>query len=453
MSRIRFEWTVESQQSERFDSEDAEAKRGRRRNVLLLLALVCALLVAIALGLLLLQKRIHDVERQVAQLLQDTIKAEVAALRIGDLNSFINIQGAESIAWQSHQRAMFQRYSDLKAEGAIELTGNILAVTIEGERARALVQENINERPYARLWFYQRGADGWRHVAPDYDFWGETGAIESANVLVIFRAADIEFARQLGAALESWITRGCDLLNCGSLPRLAVEVDARAADAARWIDETAMRLLVRSPYVDIARADLPFDGNLQFLVSGMLAQRLVDAHTDGLSAESLHDAFFLRRGAIAWLGETFTRLDSGATLMRSLARNFGDDKVAQLLSQLSATSDLSIIESVIDQPIASAELDWRDFVEWRLRLEGELISAGRRNEWLRLYDASDENARLAAYERYSRGQTTRDYRVVDHLIWTATEGKPQLRATVMGNDGAEEIVLFNLVGGVWKRAN
>ena len=456
MSRIRFEWTVESQQSERFDGEDPEAKRGRRRNMLLLLALVCILLAAIALALLLARQRIIDVERQHAQLLQDTVKAEVAALRIGDLHSFLKVQAADDATWRSHQQAMFQYYSDLKAGGAIELTGGILAVAIDGERGRALVQENINELPYARLWFYRRGAEGWRHTAPDPSFWGEDSQIESPRVLVSYRAADFDFARQVGAALEAWIAKGCALLDCGRLPRLRVAVEAQAPDEAAWIDEAEMRLRLRSPYVDLARADTPFDGRRQFLVSAMLAERLVDAHTKYLQVESPHDAFFLRQGAIAWLSETFTQLDSGARLMRSLADHYGKHKVAQLLSLLAATSDMSLIETVIQQPIASAKLDWGDFVEWRLRLENELLAADRRHEWLELYDTRDESARLAANARYGRGPIERDYRVIDQQIWSERAGEPQLRATVRVNAGdgvADEIVLFNLVKGVWKRAN
>jgi len=456
MSRIHFEWDVESQQVERFDSEDPQAKRRRRRNLLLLVALVCMLLAAIALGLMFVRQRIHEVETLFAQLLQDTIKAEVAALRIGDLNSFLNVQSPEDLAWINHQRAMFHLYSDLKTDGAIELTGSILAVDIDGERARALVQENINELPYTRLWFYRRSGEGWKHIAPDRSFWGEESAVESASVLVHYRTVDQEFARQVSAVLQDWITRGCKFLDCGDLPRLIVDIVPEAADAATWIDEPALHLQIRSPYSDIARADTPFDGPLQLLVSRMVAERLVNEHTGYLTAVYPHDVHFLKGAAIAWLSEVFTRLDSGAALMRSLAENYGDDKIAQLLTQLSATSDMSIIEAVVDEPLEGADLDWRDFIEWRLRLESELINTDRQNEWLSLYDTSDENARLAAYDRYNRSAAASDYRVIDQLVWSTPNGWPQLRAAVqVRGEGsvADEIILFNLVNSVWKRAN
>ena len=456
MSRIRFEWDVESQQMERFDSEDIQAKRQRRRNIILLAVLIGLLLASIALILFFVRHRVHEVETQFAQLLQDTVKAEVAALRIGDLNSFLNVQDSEDADWINRQRLMFQRYSELKSSGAIELTASILAVDIAGESARALVQEDINELPYVRLWFYRRSGQGWRHIAPDFSFWGEPGSIESPDVVVNYRDADHALARQVSAALQEWVAKGCEILDCGDLPKLTAVIDPEAAGEVAWTNEPAMRLLIRSPYVDIARADTPFDGSLRMLVSRMIAERLVDAHTSSLATESPHDADFLRGAAIAWLSEVFTRLDSGAVLMRSLADNYGDEKVARLLTQLSATSDMSILEAALDQPLDDADLDWRDFIEWRLALERELLIARRQNEWLSLYDTADESARLAAYERYNRGETGPELRVIDQLIWSRPDGRSQLRVTVQarGDNGAPvEIVLFNLVNGAWKRAS
>ena len=456
MSRIRFEWNVESQHVERFDGEDARAKHRRRRNLLLLAALVFSLLALIALGLALVRQRVHDVETQYTQLLQDTVKAEVASLRIGDQYSFLNTQDPDDADWLAEQRRTFRRYSALKADDAIELTGNILALEIDRARARVLVQENINGLPYARLWFYQRNGAGWRHIAPDFSFWGESSTLESAKVVVNYRAADQQFASQISGALTAWIKLGCDLLDCGNLPRLTVDIEPNAETHAMWIDETALRLRLRSPYVDIARADTPFDGQRQLLVSGLLAERLVNAHSNNLIAQYPHDAYFLQRASIAWLSEKFTRLDSGALLMRSIAEKYGDDAIARALAQLAATSDMSILAAAIAQPFEDAELDWRDFLEWRLTLEDELIGAGRLDEWLKLYDTVEESVRLAAYDRYSRGATAHSYQVVDQEIWSRPNGWPQLRATVRvsgSNSDADEIILFNLVNSVWKRAS
>ena len=208
MSRIRFEWNIETRKIDRSDAEDPKAKRRRRRNIIGLLLLIFLLIAAIALGALLLRHRLLDIENQFAQLLQDTVKAEVAALRIGDLNAYLAVQNSESADWLNRQRTNFQQYSDLKTTGSIELTGSILAVEIEGEFARVLVQENIQERPYARLWFYRRTAEGWQHVPPDHSFWGAGQTYSKTGVVVNYRAVDDKLARQTGDLLADWIRQG-----------------------------------------------------------------------------------------------------------------------------------------------------------------------------------------------------------------------------------------------------
>lgn len=456
MSRIRLEWDVESQRIDGSSSESAAEKRRRRRAALALLALVLLFAAIIVLGLLFLRQRLLEIERQFAQLLQDTVKAEVAAIRIGDLNSFLNMQDAEDANWLAGQRALFQQYGVLKSAGDIGLPGNILDVTIDRDRARALVQENIQDLPYVRLWFYRRSKEGWRHVAQDPSFWGERQMLESTALVVRYRDVDALFARQAHDALSAWIEKGCEILDCAGLPSLSVDIAAEAEHEAAWLDQAKMRLLIRSPYHDIARADFPFDGWRQLLVSKLLAERLVDARAGYFTASPFHDIHFLRASAIAWLGETFTRLDGGATLMRSLAVNYGADKIAQLLSALTDTGDLSLVEQVINQSPGEADLDWRDFVQWRLNVDAQLMTARRQDEWLNLYDTADESARLIAYERFRLNAPPTEYQVVAASVSLSADGKTRLRATVRaaGNAGAsDEIILFNLVNGVWKRAN
>ncbi|MCY3834215.1 MAG: hypothetical protein OXG85_14475 [Chloroflexi bacterium] len=454
MSRIRLEWDVESQRIDGSSRESAAEKRRRRRAALALLALVLLLAASIALGLLFLRQRLLEIERQFAQLLQDTVKAEMAALRIGDLNSFLNIQNTEDANWLAGQQALFQQYGVLKSAGDIDLPGNILDVTIDRDRARVLVQENIKDLPYVRLWFYRRSDEGWRHVAQDLSFWGEGHSLESSALVVRYRDADELFARQVTDALSAWLENGCEILECAGLPPLSVDIAAEAAHEAAWLDQANMRLLIRSPYLDIARADYPFDGWRQLLVSKLLAERLVDAHTGYLKLSPFHDSHFLRASAIAWLSETFTRLDGGATLMRSLAANYGADKIARLLSALTDSGDLSLVEQGINLSLGEADLDWRDFVLWRLNLEAQLMTARRQDEWLSLYDTADESARLTAYERYRLNAPPTEVQVVDASVAIGSDGSARLRASVQAaGDASAEIVLFNLVGGVWKRAN
>ena len=455
MSRIRFEWDLESHRIDRSDGEEPGAKRMRRRNALRLLVLVILLLAALSISVIFIRQRLIDVENYYAQLLQDTVKSEVAALRVGDRDTFLAIQDVGNEAWLQMQSAVFGGYADLKAAGKIELTGSILEVEIADDRARVVVQENISDAPYARLWFYRRSERGWRHVPPDYSFWGEQRQQQADGLSVVYRRVDERLASQLAQEVSDWLKRGCGLLDCGDLPALTVEIVTDSAEAVAWRNEGAMQLRLRSPYLDIARADLPFDGNLRIRVGQLLAERLVNAHTDFRPVLYPADSYYLRQSAIAWLTEYMTRLERDSGLVGSLALNYGADKIPLLLSALSSNGDLSIIQQVTSTNISQANLDWREFIEWRLLVESELLAAGAQDQWLMLYDTADEAVRLLAYERYRRREPVGRYRVLDQLIWTRDDGSPQLRVTALAADGRddEEIIIFNLVNGVWKRAN
>ncbi|MYD11415.1 MAG: hypothetical protein F4X02_15400 [Chloroflexi bacterium] len=456
MSKIRFEWDIESQRIDRSDGEDPLAKRRRRRNIARLLLILAMLVAMIALGALIVRQRLIDVENHFAQLLQDTVKAEVAALRIGDINSWLAAQATEPPGWIGQQRAAFQQYSDLKAAGAIDLTGGILSVRIEGERARVLVQENIHNLPYSRLWFYRRTNSGWLHSAPDYSFWGEPRQYVGAGVRVAYRAVDQQFATELGPALEDWLRRACDVFDCGDLPLLNVNVTPDSESAAGWRDERTLRLDIRSPYLERARADAPFDGAYQQLVSQILAERIINAHTNYRAAAYPHDAFYLRGAVTDWLAAYMTRKDGSNSLLDSLAANYGAEAMARLLANLSATDSMAVLQHAIPVPLAQADLDWRDFIAWRLKLESELIAARAEEAWLQLYDTSDDSVRRAAYARFNRNAPPQAYKVADHYIGTSDAGEPQLRASAKASDASQQqeaFVLFNLVNGVWKRAN
>ena len=142
--------------------------------------------------------------------------------------------------------------------------------------------------------------------------------------------------------------------------------------------------------------------------------------------------------------------------MRSLADNYGLEAIKNVLALLATDSDMSLLAEVLPVPIERANLDWHDFIEWRLHVEEELIAARAEGDWLSLYDTSVESARIAAYERYNRQAPENQYKVVDQVIWTYDDGSAELRASVTvaeSEQAAAEIVIFNLVDNVWKRAS
>ena len=117
-------------------------------------------------------------------------------------------------------------------------------------------------------------------------------------------------------------------------------------------------------------------------------------------------------------------------MLGSLASNYGVEAVARLLANLSATDSMAVLQHVIPDPLAQADLDWRDFIAWRLELESALIAARAEEAWLRLYETSDDSVRRAAYARFNRNAPAPAYKVADQYLWTNEAGNPQLRASV-----------------------
>lgn len=456
MGRIRLEWDIESQKISKRDGEDPAARRARRRNILTLLLLIGILIGMIIAGLLLVRHRLLDVQNQVEQLLRDTVRAEAAALRIGDLAAFLDIQRSATDEWPKAQRAAYQEYAAMKAAQDLKLTGNILAIAIDGQRGRVLVEEIVDGTPYAKLWFYWRYADGWHHVPPDYTFWGEERRIESDTLQIQYREVDEIFAQQLNQSIAAWLEQGCDILKCESRPPLAIDIVTDAPQPASWADESQRRLLMQSPYVHGARADMPFDPARQLETAKLLAERLMHAQTGDLRSSYPHDVFQLRQSVHAYLVEQFAQVDVGAALIESLVSSYGIDKISQLVSLFAPTADMSIVQQVIPDPIGQANLDWRGFIAWRLSAEDQLIASRAESQWLKLYDLSQESVRAAAYERYRAALPPQPRQVTAQQTQTAADGTPQLRMTVRtgsGNTFRDHIILFNLVNAVWKRAS
>ena len=257
MSRIQFEWEVEAEKRRASYSEDPLFRRARRQKLQRMLLLSILLLIALALAGIALHFRLVQTQAEIARQLQDSIRAEVAALRIGDRRAFLDMQAGDAV-WLKAQAAYFAQVEAWKADGAIGLSGDILALQIDGKRARALLREDHSGLPYARLWFYRLGGDGWRHTAPDFDFWGEAQTYRNGSVTVDYRETDELFARQLGDALSAWISAGCGDNACDSSATLSALVSPDLDVRAGWGAGSGM-LLARSPYVELARADTPLD--------------------------------------------------------------------------------------------------------------------------------------------------------------------------------------------------
>ena len=185
---IRLDWDIEAEQEHHQQSggEDPENRRRRRqaRTRFLIVLFVMLGLIGGMVGAVIL--RLRQVEADIEQVVSDTTTAEVATLRLGDREAFMDMQRSATTDWIQQQDANFSRYQALKQTTDINLSGRIISVQVDGARARVQLEEIIGGVPYGHAWFYWRYDDGWRHVPPDYTFWGEAKTAQADNLLVKF---------------------------------------------------------------------------------------------------------------------------------------------------------------------------------------------------------------------------------------------------------------------------
>ena len=456
MSRIRLEWNVESTKIDKSDSEDPIAKRARRRRALRLIMLIGIVLALLTSGVLVVRQRLLDVQGQLEQLLQETVRAETAAIRIGDIHTFLALQDSTSQAWRQQQQSNFREYGDIKARQDVDLTGTILDLEIDGQRGQVVVEEIINGVRFAQVWFYRNTGNGWHHVAPDFSFWGEERTLETGVVRISYFDLDERFAEAVSEAVSGWLRRGCEILGCDATPSLSIAVVNDSAQPVSWASDGTTTLQILSPFGGRISVDSPFDQNLQLLVAELLADHLINHRTNGLQIVYPHDAVYFRLSLAAYLINVFLDVDGGESLVESLALMYGEAKVAELVDHLVPAASMAVLQQIIGQPLAEANLDWRDFVKWRLNIETDLIENGAESDWLSLYDTADEDVWQMAYQRYQTKTQARVRDVLDQEIWHSPDGSPQLRVTVIavaGETVEEQVVHFTLVDGVWKRAN
>ncbi len=451
---IQLKWEIEAEPTQPKDSgEDPEGARSRRMARLRLLTFIVGTLGIIGLLVGFVMFRLNEINTATENLLRQTVDAEVAALRIGDRNSFLSMQHANNPAWLLEQGENFDLYQSLKLEQNISLTGRIIDITVDDTRGRVHVEEIIGGIPYTRVWFYWRFSDGWLHVPADYTFWGELLTVEGENVTMRYGTVDEPLGLEMGLQLEDWVNRACSALMCEGISQISVDIVPGEVAQMVWAPNNPWQLIAPSPYTDRARSDMPFDVELQLEAANLLADRLVGYTSDYIQPAYPADAYYLRSAIVSWLVGRFVHIDTNSFLIDSLARNYGEQTVGWLVQSLQPSSDVSLFTSVAGvSSLEQANLDWRDLLTWRLTTEDELISRRDLDNLLRLYDTTDALVLSTAHMRFDANLPGEQKVVTLVLPGLDTSGRPQLSATVQIGQRQEE-VLFRLVDGVWKRAS
>ena len=246
---IRLDWEIEAEQEHRQQSggEDPETRHRRRQARTRFLVVLCIMLGLIGgvVGLVVL--RLRQVEAEIEQVVSDTATAEVATLRLGDREAFLDMQRSATNDWIQQQDANFARYQALKQTTDVNLSGRIISVQVDGARARVQLEEIIGGIPYGHAWFYWRYDDGWRHVPPDYTFWGDAQNVQADNVLVKYDAVDESVGQAIAPRVSDWLKIGCAALACNDIPHLTVEIVPDPTQEIAWSSSDAGTLEMPSP--------------------------------------------------------------------------------------------------------------------------------------------------------------------------------------------------------------
>lgn len=455
---IRLDWEIEADQQQVRQVGEDPLMRRRRRVVRLRIALGIALVIAAVVGAAgAVVLRLRAVEERAERLLRSAVEAETAALRIGDEAAFLALQRSATDDWIVQQQQTFNDYQALKAARDVRLTGRVVDVAIDDQRGRVLIEEIVDGTPFVRTWFFWRYEDGWRHVPPDYTFWGEAQALQGRHTTAYYREMDARFAQAVVETADSWLAHGCAALGCASVPALTVEIVPDETAQAAWAPGEVWSLRLPSPYVGAARLDQPFDLNRQLEAAGLLAERLVDTVSGRLAPVFPNDAYYLRTAVISWLVGRFAQINTNSFLVASLAESYGEAAVGALVRALRPDSGVDVIAAVTGVPLDQAGLDWRDFLTWRLTVEDELLKRGEESAFLALYDTRSEDTRLLAYARFAAGPTGERRVVVSAIAEDDPAGGVRLRAIAQvgagGSATRQEAALFRVSDGQWRRVS
>lgn len=451
---VKLDWQVENESVAEGATEHPQARRARRarqRRVLLNI-IVIVVLVGGAIGAVV--ARLWYVDSEIERQLRDTVAAEVAALRIGDIAAYLNVQRSESDAWMLGQTDRFWQYQEFKRQAQVELTGNVLAVEVDENRGRVNVEEVIDGQRYQQVWFYWRYADGWRHVPRDVTYWGQPATLDGENFTVEYGAVDSGLVAALQPGLARLWGEGCIWLSCDStLPHLTMRVIPDPFVGVSWSPDESNVLRVASPLVERALVDEPLPEAIAREVGAALAERIVLHAAAGFVPPVETDAAFVGEAVENWLIGRFLGDGGllGSSFVESLVVAYGERAAALLVDGMQAGPSIGALSTLFATPLDQLRVDWREFFQWRLALEPYLLAQSNWDAVRALYDdlAQNEAQRLVNTPGAASQPPLTVLRVV---VGPGSDGSSRAWAVVQYPDGSEGPVTFRLVDGIWRRS-
>lgn len=469
---IQLDWQVESEQARQKATEDPNAKFGRRRRRRRMLLGIILVIFLISAVITIVQWRLGVVEDRIRQDLIDTVNVELTALRIGNYRNFMSVQRSASEEWVSGQISFYDDYQSRKADGQLGTDDEIVDVSIDPDqpRARVLIEQTINGEPYRLVWFYWRYNDleseqnGWRHVPPDVEYWGDKKTIDGENTRIIYNELDTDLGKTLAPLAEQWWNDGCALLECDSQPILTVQIVPETLNEPMWDLYDPLLLRVPSPLID-GRAyygQIP-DPQLEQALQRMIADKLMEVRIGiDLNPSPYTDTYWIYEEIITELLAVFNPSRSGSAFFNSLESLYGDDFLARVMQSFGPGNDIGILQNVINPAVPVPDLPdeelnqfyWSDFFQWRLRAE-QVAQGNDPNAFREFYDTLDGDALAVAQQRFeNRDPNSPIPRVISVNVSRDSFGRRIANVEVYPNPEDESVqvtIVFRWTGTTWKR--
>jgi len=452
---VRLDWEVERETVARDLGEspaDVQLRHANGGRALLAALLIAVLIVAVTGAIL---ARLWYVDFELKRQLRETVAAEAAALRIGDLAAYLAIQRSESDAWMLGQVERFWQYQELKQGADVDLSGEVVDLAVDENRAWVLVEETINGVRYRQVWFYWRYADGWRHVPRDITFWGTPRIEDGENFRLVYGSLDDGLVEALQPALERLWGQGCIWLDCPSpLPSLTVRIMPDPFVEVSWSPDEVDVLRVASPLLGRAAVDTPLDPDLARRIGTLLAERVLSQAGSQPAAGPAYDGAFLRAALRDWLVGRFLG-DGGAlgsSFVESLVSAYGERAAALLAARVAPDARIGVLAQIFATPLEALPVDWREFFQWRLALEPFLLAQGDMDSLRRLYDPAAEGMLQALLSDPAAAASAPVPTVVRVVVGIGSDGGSRAWAVVQDAAGGEAPITFRLVGDAWLRS-
>jgi hypothetical protein len=199
--------------------------------------------------------------------LQSIIQLEVDALRNGDQELYLQVQGR--ITRRRHVEPPPDRwFSTDGSPGPVELV-EIRMLT--ADTAQAVVRLTWLGADYRLIWFYRREGDRWSHTDWEVTDLGERRQLNSDHIQMTYYQAERIEAEEITRQLESLVDRLCQIIECpGNSPQVRLQFDRYSPYYHASVDGV-LDYRLPSP----SRIRWPWDGKPEPIVLGSVARHLV----------------------------------------------------------------------------------------------------------------------------------------------------------------------------------